>query len=89
MSIATVILVFAPRYQATFNIPAVAIANIMTCRVHRSVILSLMDERERLNAPLILNTLTIPQYALHTKHELGTGQTELTTESVQWIGMHP
>lgn len=89
MSIATVILVFGPRYQATFTVPAIALENVMTCRVHRAVILSLMDERDRLNAPRILNTLTIPQYALHAKHELGTGQTESTAEGVQWIGMHP
>lgn len=81
MSIVQVILVFGPRYQATFTVPAIALENVMTCRVHRAVILSLMNERDRLNAPLMLTTLTIPKYALHPKNGLGTGQTELPADA--------
>lgn len=80
MSIAQVILVFGSRYPATFTVPAIALENVMTCRVHRAVILSLIDERDRLNVPITLTTLTIPEFSSHTKHELRTGQTELTAE---------
>ncbi|KZP03892.1 hypothetical protein FIBSPDRAFT_834174 [Athelia psychrophila] len=42
MSLIQAVMAFQPRYRAELNIPGIALENMMTCRVHRAVILGLI-----------------------------------------------
>ncbi|KZP10662.1 hypothetical protein FIBSPDRAFT_872354 [Athelia psychrophila] len=47
---------FRPHYQAVLTIPALALESVMTCRVHRAVIMGLINNGERNTAPVLLTT---------------------------------
>ncbi|KZP29518.1 hypothetical protein FIBSPDRAFT_946782 [Athelia psychrophila] len=55
-SITHIILGLTTGYGALFTMPVVAIQHIMTCRVHRAVILGLITSKQPPNAPVILTT---------------------------------
>lgn len=57
LELAMVILALSPVYQSALTVPAMALENVMTCRVHRAVILGLIADRELQTAPLMLTTL--------------------------------
>lgn len=44
MTIGQAFMAFQPSYTAELNIPGVALENMMTCRVHRAVILGLITK---------------------------------------------
>lgn len=44
LSITQIIVATTTEYQATFSIPVIALENVMTCRVHRAVVLGLKDQ---------------------------------------------
>ncbi|KZP29520.1 hypothetical protein FIBSPDRAFT_946784 [Athelia psychrophila] len=56
VGIAHIILGFTTGYGTLFSIPVVAIQHIMTCRVHRAVILGLITNKQSPNSPLMLTT---------------------------------
>lgn len=56
LELAMVILALSPVYQSALTVPAMALENVMTCRVHRAVILGLIADRELQTAPLMLTT---------------------------------
>ncbi|KZP23259.1 hypothetical protein FIBSPDRAFT_823569 [Athelia psychrophila] len=57
MNVAMIVMSFSPHYQAALTIPAIALESVMTCRVHRAVILGLItDNSERRATPFALTT---------------------------------
>lgn len=76
LSVLQIILTFATEYVATLTISVIALENIMTCRVHRSVILSLMaDGEHHHDTPFALSTIisgtpmTLMEHAFDTKNQ--------------------
>ncbi|KZP15501.1 hypothetical protein FIBSPDRAFT_832648 [Athelia psychrophila] len=58
MSIALIILSFKTNYETTLLVPAVALENTMTSRVHRAVILGLITDRKRRpGTPVVLTAV--------------------------------
>ncbi|KAF7974728.1 hypothetical protein HWV62_11399 [Athelia sp. TMB] len=60
LSIAQIIVATTTEYKATFSIPVIALENVMTCRVHRAVVLGLKDQAKStfLLTTVITNTMT-------------------------------
>lgn len=82
LRIAQIIVTIRTAYKTTAIIPVLALKSIMTCLVHRTVILGLINsESQRSTAPFILTTCIagdismMKGYALHTRTGL-----ELQTE---------
>ncbi|KZP29526.1 hypothetical protein FIBSPDRAFT_1038862 [Athelia psychrophila] len=57
-SITHIIVGLTTGYGTLFTIPVVAIQHVMTCRVHRAVILGLIANKQPPNAPFMLTTFT-------------------------------
>ncbi|KAF7979703.1 hypothetical protein HWV62_41040 [Athelia sp. TMB] len=60
LSIAQIIVATTTEYKATFSIPVIALENVMTCRVHRAVVLGLKEQAKStfLLTTVITNTMT-------------------------------
>lgn len=85
-----IIVMFTTEYVATFTIPVVALESVMTCRVHRAVILGLIARGEHHNnTPFVLSTIisgippsdagmALKEHAFNTKNqfERGGGRSE-------------
>lgn len=57
LSIAQIIMALTTTYYTTCTIPVMALENAMTCRVHRAVILGLINDRDDQTTPFVLTAM--------------------------------
>ncbi|KZP29684.1 hypothetical protein FIBSPDRAFT_726991 [Athelia psychrophila] len=74
MNIALIMLGFKTNYEVTLIIPAMSLENAMTCRVHRAVILGLINSESRrstsTDAPLMFTTCISGEISIAKGHAL-------------------
>ena len=73
MNIAQIVLAFRlPGYTNMLSLPVMALENVMSCRVHRAIILGLIADHEQRSAPFALSTIIARDEEMVSEHGLDT-----------------